>query len=985
MKHIEKIIINNARRLGENVEIDFGTGATIILASNGIGKTTIFEAIELALTGHIKRLENSLDAIIRDGLAETDVCLDFSEGKYCQASYRKGGICKRSGNYSELFQTEKESSLPYLFRLTHFLEQRSNEWFIDKDDKDAGNFLSQLPLGKELQNILSKKQGLLTAIGKAETITSENLSDAQKKLSEFEELIARRDGLATEATLTPLNEIVAKLRLISKLIGCEEYKGEPNLTQLKSYFEKTRVSLKQEKEKKIDVNIKLNALKERIQLYSLNLEKLTQKQAIVSEHSIKITELTPIIEQAKNDLQSKNGILANLKSEIKELNSFKSMFEEIDQQQSHRKIKKSELEQKEKELSELQKSFEATVEYLKKNERIRDQHRLIENSINEKKNLLNQIEIKKKFQDQWHNLSESNKEILEIKLPILEKKNNDYQESKSRLDHEVSEAEKEYLMKKSNLESLNKASSAIQDAVSTIRKTLDENQKSCPVCQAVYEPEDLVKRIENSLNTLNPAIPHAIEEEKKALAVLEEAEEKQSKENKKLQDTISEFNAEKNKHEANQKIILESIQPQFPGLKTPAEAQLYIEDQILQITSEIKDLESKKSQLEPYEDSDKIDNAKLKKSEDERSIADLIIKTRQLQSEINAVNLKMENIAESLGSEQRDTILNNLSSKSIQEEEMINKIDDLKAVLSRIEAALKEYQDSYLLENEAVSKIKGSQDGILTEWEQAGLEENPNQETLQLKFEVLKKSIDELEKANDSLDKIEQELASWRAAERFEEINNEVKKQIGDVSEKSYIEILKTSVSQKSSILQNITEKRNAVRLFLDNVRSESERISKELEAINEPWKGLLKRIVLNPLIANAPLLSNKISRNKLTAKTSAFIHKENTDIAYIASEAQLTDLQLTLMLSMANRFQWTPWKALLLDDPTQHHDLVHASSVFDVLRDYIIDFDYQVMMSTHDSIQAKFFQRKLENEGVPSKIYQLVDRSGGVAAERII
>jgi ABC-type antimicrobial peptide transport system, ATPase component len=90
-------------------------------------------------------------------------------------------------------------------------------------------------------------------------------------------------------------------------------------------------------------------------------------------------------------------------------------------------------------------------------------------------------------------------------------------------------------------------------------------------------------------------------------------------------------------------------------------------------------------------------------------------------------------------------------------------------------------------------------------------------------------------------------------------------------------------------------------------------------------------------------------------------------------------------MLSMAKRYQWTPWKALLLDDPAQHHDLVHASSVFDVLRDYIIEFDYQVMMSTHDSLQAKFFERKLENEGVPAKIYQLVDRKGGVTAERLI
>lgn len=984
MKHIEKIIINNARRLGKNVKINFGNGATIIVAPNGIGKTTIFEAIELALTGQINRLVNFPDAIIRNGLAEMNVRLDFSEGKYCQASYRRGGNYQRSGNYEDLFAIENQSSLPYLFRLTHFLEQRSNEWFIDKDDKDAGDILSKLPLGKELDNILSKKQGLLTAAGKTETTASDNLSEAQKKLSEFEVLIVRRDSLATEATLTSLNQIIAKILSIRKLMGCEDYKDETNLTQIISCFEKTRVSLKQEKDKKIDLNIRLNSLKERTQLYYLNQKSLTQKQAVISDHSLKITALTPIIKQAKDDLQKENEVLFNLQNEIKRLNSFKSMYEEIDQHQSYLKVKKSELEQKEKELNELQKSSKAIVEYLKKNEGIRDQYRLIENSINEKKNLLNQIEIKRDFQKQWQSLSDLNNEILKIKIPVLEKKNNDYQKSKLRLDHEVSEVEKEYLMKKNNLESLNKASGTIQDAVSAIRKNLAKNQKSCPVCQAVYEPEDLIIRIENSLNTLNPSIPHAIEEEKKALTVLEEAKEKQSKENQKIQETIAELNLGKNKFEANQKIIWESIQPQFISSKTPAEAHLYIEAQVLQITSEIKDLETKKSQLEPHEDSDKIDNAKLKKSEDERSIEDLTIKIRQLQNEISAVSIKID-IIESLGSEQRETILNNLSSKLIQEKETISKINDLKATLSRIEAEFKEHQDSHLLENEVISKIKGNQDGILAEWEQAGLEGQPNQEDLELKLEILKKLINELEKANDSLDQIGQELANWRAAEKFEEIDSEVKKQIGDVSEETYIETLRASISQRKSILQNVKEKKGALNLFFNNVRNESEKIHEELDAINEPWKGLLKRIVINPLIANAPLLSNKISRNKLTAKTSAFIHNKNTDITYIASEAQLTDLQLTLMLSMANRYQWTPWKALLLDDPTQHHDLVHASSVFDVLRDYIIEFDYQVMMSTHDSIQAKFFQRKLENEGVPSKIYQLVDRKGGVTAECII
>ncbi len=112
-----------------------------------------------------------------------------------------------------------------------------------------------------------------------------------------------------------------------------------------------------------------------------------------------------------------------------------------------------------------------------------------------------------------------------------------------------------------------------------------------------------------------------------------------------------------------------------------------------------------------------------------------------------------------------------------------------------------------------------------------------------------------------------------------------------------------------------------------------------------------MKRIVVNPLITTAPLLKNSTLRNNPIAKTSANINNENIDIANIASEAQLTDLQLTLMLSMANKYQWTPWKALLLADPTQHHDLVHASSVFDVLRDYIIDLAIKLLKSVNHCI----------------------------------
>ncbi|MDE7312609.1 MAG: hypothetical protein K2N87_13470 [Eubacterium sp.] len=105
--------------------------------------------------------------------------------------------------------------------------------------------------------------------------------------------------------------------------------------------------------------------------------------------------------------------------------------------------------------------------------------------------------------------------------------------------------------------------------------------------------------------------------------------------------------------------------------------------------------------------------------------------------------------------------------------------------------------------------------------------------------------------------------------------------------------------------------------------------------------------------------------------------------MAEIASEGQIADLQLSFMLAMANKYSWTPWKALLLDDPMQHHDLVHISSVVDVLRDYIADSGYQVMLSTHDLLQADYYARKFKNDGIKYKIYQLVAEKGGVSAER--
>lgn len=985
MKHIEKISITNARRLGENINIEFGTGATIILAPNGTGKTTIFEAIELALTGSIKRLENSPNAIIRDGFSEMHVRLDFTEGKYCNAEYSRDKKCVKQGNYIELFGSENNVSVPYLLRLTHFLEQRDKEWFVEKDNIGAGNLLRQLPLGKDLQQIISKKISFLRIIGTAATNAEKELVYTKKQLSEFEELITKRNSLSTIVVLTPLENIVGKLQSISKLSNYIEYSDKFDLSLINTYFEKVKVSLKQEIDRNRVLTIRLNSLNEQIKLYILNMELLSDKQTIVSEHSKIITNLLPMIEQTKKNINIAKTDLTIIKDEIKRLNFIKNKFEELEQLNQNIDNIKAQLNLNEKTLMKLTKAHSETVVYIEENERLRDQHKLTSESIEKVKNDLAQMQLKKDIQIKWKKLLKINKEIIGTIIPDIEKRKGVCLKSKFNHDKYVSEAEKKYLEKTEELSALNSASGAIQDAITNIRKHLADNQRNCPVCQAEYEPEDLINRVEMSLRKLNPSIPIAIEEEKKALANLELAKENLSKEQKELFKIEAELNAEHDKLEKNEKRIAEHIMPQFPGLGTLSESNIFIEEQNTQIESQLKILEIIRSQLKPEIATEELDNAKLKKSAEDRILKELTSKNSKFQDEIAIGTANIKSINESLNGIDRKTVSDGISIVSISVQKKVDYIQTLEVALSKYEDDFKEQQNSSLNEKESIVKIKSSQEGIETEWKQTGLEGQPNEDGLKSRQELIAKIIGNLEIANTKLNSVERELASWRASEKLQDAENEVKRQIGDSSENAHLDFLKTSVDLKKKVLCNIQDKRSGAELFLSNVVLESQQIDKQLNSINEPWKRLLKRIVVNPLITTAPLLKNSTLRNNPIAKTSANINNEYIDIANIASEAQLTDLQLTLMLSMANKYQWTPWKALLLDDPTQHHDLVHASSVFDVLRDYIIDLDYQVMMSTHDSTQAKFFQKKLENEGIPSKIYQLVPRKNGVGAERLI
>ena len=57
---IKKILLYNFKNFRHETVIDFSDNITFLVGPNGFGKTTIFDAIELVLTGYISRINKKI-------------------------------------------------------------------------------------------------------------------------------------------------------------------------------------------------------------------------------------------------------------------------------------------------------------------------------------------------------------------------------------------------------------------------------------------------------------------------------------------------------------------------------------------------------------------------------------------------------------------------------------------------------------------------------------------------------------------------------------------------------------------------------------------------------------------------------------------------------------------------------------------------------------------------------------------------------------
>ena len=164
-----------------------------------------------------------------------------------------------------------------------------------------------------------------------------------------------------------------------------------------------------------------------------------------------------------------------------------------------------------------------------------------------------------------------------------------------------------------------------------------------------------------------------------------------------------------------------------------------------------------------------------------------------------------------------------------------------------------------------------------------------------------------------------------------------------------------------------------AIREVKEIAKAASADISAELEDFNseyiKPLGFLMSRI--NQAILCDPRVGIDLHVKKKKIEQSAVKGGEvpkavgEIDPVLVHSEGQMAALAVSMLCAASLTFPWSRWKALILDDPLQHNDSIHAAAFADLMGNLVSGEGYQVLLSTHDVAQAEFLQRKFRSRRI--------------------
>jgi AAA domain len=176
---------------------------------------------------------------------------------------------------------------------------------------------------------------------------------------------------------------------------------------------------------------------------------------------------------------------------------------------------------------------------------------------------------------------------------------------------------------------------------------------------------------------------------------------------------------------------------------------------------------------------------------------------------------------------------------------------------------------------------------------------------------------------------------------------------------------------------------RDVVLSYGEHLKAEAERFSHQfLEPLNELIDGFNRALLSTPGETVQFNAEHTVERTSLKMQLRYADAVDNARYLttlppqIVLSEGQMAANGFSILCAASTAYQWSRWRALLLDDPLQHNDIIHAAAFVDVMRNLVECENYQLIMSSHKRDEGEFIARKFDAAGLPCTVVELIGAS---------